>query len=78
MIDQAKIEKIIYLIEHSGLDPTIREILIRDLKTEGLTDFLKEQIHAYCVQGLKILDEKMNSAVRDLENKNSDNNSQAA
>ncbi|MEK7617905.1 MAG: hypothetical protein AAB410_02060 [Patescibacteria group bacterium] len=77
MTDQAKIEKIIYLIEHSGLDPTIQEILIRDLKTEGLTDFLKEQIHVYCVQGLKILDEKMNSAVRDLENKKQDNSSQA-
>ncbi len=62
-----KIQKIIYLIEQSPLDQTIKSILIRDLKTEGLTDFLREQIKAYCVEGMKELDEKISQAKKILE-----------
>ena len=40
----ADVNNIIYLIEQSALDQTIKDILIRDLQSEGLTDFLKEQI----------------------------------
>ena len=38
-----KIQNIIHLIQQSPLDQTIKDILIRDLEAEGLTDFLKEQ-----------------------------------
>ncbi len=62
-----KIKNIIYLIEQSPLDETIKEILIRDLKTEGLTDFLKEQIKAYCTEGIKQLDERIEQAKEDLQ-----------
>ncbi len=62
------IQDIIHLIEKSALDQTIKEILIRDLQTEGLTDFLREQIKAYCLEGIKAMDEQMASAKATLEN----------
>lgn len=63
----ANIENIIHLIQQSDLDQTIKDILIRDLQAEGLTDFLKEQIKAYCMAGIKVLDEKMAEAKQQLE-----------
>ncbi len=57
-----KAEKIIHLIQISDLDQTIKDILIRDLQTEGLTDFLKEQIKAYCLEGIKKNDERIEEA----------------
>ncbi len=62
-----KLEKIIHLIEQSALDRTIKDILIRDLQNDGLTDFLREQIKAYCFEGMKQLDEKMKAAREALE-----------
>ncbi len=62
-----KIEKIIHLIQSSPLDQTIKDILIRDLQAEGLTDFLKEQIRVYCLEGLKQLDAQMEEAKQALE-----------
>lgn len=62
-----KIQNIIHLIKESPLDPTIQEILIRDLQNEGLTDFMREQIRAYCLEGIKILDEKIAAAKKHLE-----------
>ncbi len=64
---EEKIQKVINLIEQSPLDQTIKDILIRDLKDEGLTDFLREQIKAYCLEGIKELDEKMVQAKKILE-----------
>lgn len=52
-----KIKSIIDLINQSPLDDTIKSILIRDLESEGLTDFLREQIKAYCLEGIKELEE---------------------
>ena len=57
---------IIHLIEQSALDQTIKDILIRDLKSDGLTDFLKEQIKAYCFDGLKTIDAKIEEAKKTL------------
>lgn len=59
---EEKLQKIIHLIEESDLDQTIKDILIRDLQTEGLTDFLREQIKAYCLEGIKRLDVKIEEA----------------
>ena len=64
-----KIQNIIHLIERSDLDQTIKDILIRDLQTEGLTDFLREQIRAYCLEGLQKLDAQLELAKHDLESK---------
>jgi hypothetical protein len=57
-----KIQNIIHLIQQSPLDQTIKDILIRDLQTEGLTDFLREQIKAYCLEGIKLIDAQMEEA----------------
>ena len=62
-----KIQKIVNLIQESELDQTIKDILIRDLQTEGLSDFLREQIRAYCLEGLKAIDEKRAEAQKVLE-----------
>lgn len=53
------IQTIIELIQQSPLDQTVKDILIRDLKNEGLTDFLKEQIKAYCDEGIEKLDKQI-------------------
>jgi hypothetical protein len=68
-----KVQNIIYLIEQSELDQTIKDILIRDLQTDGLTDFLREQIKAYCVEGLKQIDERMEKAKQSLEQSSNQN-----
>jgi hypothetical protein len=47
------IKDIIELIKASELDETIKAILIRDLESEGLTEFLREQIKSYCLEGIK-------------------------
>jgi hypothetical protein len=62
-----KIQKIVHLIQQSDLDQTIKDILIRDLQTEGLTDFLREQIKAYCLEGIKRLDVQIEEAREALE-----------
>lgn len=69
---EEKIEKIIHLIQQSDLDQTIKDILIRDLQSEGLTDFLREQIKAYCLEGIKQLDAQLEEAKKALE-QNSEN-----
>jgi hypothetical protein len=68
-----KVEDIIYLIQQSSLDQTIKDILIRDLKAEGLTDFLREQILSYCSEGLKIIDKKLTEAKKSLEEQTQQN-----
>jgi len=70
---EEKIQNIIHLIKKSELDETIKDILIRDLKSEGLTDFLREQIKAYCLEGLKKIDEQTEKAKQTLEQSSSQN-----
>ena len=62
-----KIQKVVNLIQQSDLDQTIKDILNRDLQTEGLTDFLREQIKAYCLEGIKRLDVQIEDARKALE-----------
>lgn len=64
---EEKIQKIVDLVQQSELDQTIKDILIRDLQTDGLNDFLKEQIRAYCLESIKALDEKIEEAKKILE-----------
>lgn len=45
-----KLQKIIEFVKNSDLDETIKGILIRDLESEGITEFLKEQVLAYCAR----------------------------
>ncbi len=62
-----KIQNIVHLIQKSDLDQTIKDILIRDLQTDGLNDFLREQIRAYCLENIKLIDESMEKAKKALE-----------
>ena len=72
-----KLQDIIYLIEQSELDQTIKDILIRDLQAEGLTEFLREQIKAYCVEGMKRIDDRIAAAKQVLETNNQNSNPSA-
>ena len=65
-----KIQKITHLIQISELDQTIKDILIRDLAADGLTDFMREQIKAYCLEGLKKIDAEIEEAKKLLEEQN--------
>ncbi len=68
-----KTQKIIALIQSSPLDQTIKEILVRDLENEGLTDFLREQIKAYCLDGIEKNNQKIEEAKKILEEENQEN-----
>lgn len=59
MYTQEDLETLIHLIEVSELDKTIKDILIRDLRSEGLTDFLAEQIKVYCAEAIDKNDERV-------------------
>lgn len=59
MNDTINIQKVIEIIEQSDLDSTIKDILIRDLKSEGLTEFLREQIIAYCDKAISLIDDRL-------------------
>jgi hypothetical protein len=61
-----KLQKIINLVKNSELDETIKNILIRDLSNEGLNDFLKEQIKAYCLAEIRKIDAEMEDIQRIL------------
>jgi len=61
-----RLQNIIHLIKKSPLDQTIKDILIRDLKTEGLTDFMREQIKAYCLEGMQKIDVQIEEAKKFL------------
>ena len=68
-----KITKIVELIQASELDQTIKDILIRDLQSEGLTDFLKEQIKAYCLEGIQKSTARIEEAKQVLEGSGTEN-----
>lgn len=59
MNDKINIQEIIDIINNSDLDTTIKDILIRDLKSEGLTEFLREQIIAYCDKAIELIDKRL-------------------
>lgn len=65
------IKTIIELIQQSPLDQTVKDILIRDLQKDGLTDFLKEQINAYCDEGISKIDKQIEEAERTLNTQTS-------
>jgi hypothetical protein len=55
-------EDLIAIVEKSDLDQTIKHILVRDIKNEGVNDFLLEQVIAYCDNAIEVL-EKQNPPV---------------
>ena len=66
-----KLQKVIQLVQSSTLDQTIKDILIRDLTTEGLegNEFLKEQIKAYCLSEVSKIDVEIEQVKKILEEK---------
>lgn len=61
-------QNVVYLIQQSDLDQTIKDILIRDLGKDGLTEFLAEQIRAYCLDAIKQSNDRIESARKTLLN----------
>ncbi len=66
-----KLQKVIQLVQNSQLDQTIKDILIRDLQTEGLENnaFLKEQVKAYCLSEIQKIDAEMEVVMQILDEK---------
>lgn len=48
-------EDLINIVQKSDLDPTIKDILVRDIQNEGVNEFLLEQVIAYCENALEEL-----------------------
>jgi hypothetical protein len=67
MDETHKIGLLMYLISSSDLDQTIKDILVRDLQDQGLTDYMREQIKAYCLEGLRKMDVQTEEAKKILE-----------
>jgi hypothetical protein len=78
MTDAQKIEAICELIQASELDDTIKNILMRDLQTEGLTEFSREQIKAYCLDTIKNATEQIEMAKKALDGTDEDSLPKAA
>ena len=57
MDQKITVEELVRVIEESDLDPTIKSILIRDVRNEGVTEFLLEQVIAYCDNAAKYFEE---------------------
>jgi hypothetical protein len=53
-------EKLIKIVQESDLDPTIKDILIRDISNEGVNDFLVEQVIAYCDNAIAVIKQSIN------------------
>ncbi|HYF05857.1 MAG TPA: hypothetical protein VEA59_06845 [Patescibacteria group bacterium] len=60
--DPQTIEDVCFLIDCSTLDQTLKDILIRDIKANGIDDFTREQVLAYCDKVEKQLDERVKRA----------------
>ncbi len=52
-------EELISIVEKSELDPTIKNILIRDITNEGVNKFLLEQVIAYCENAIAVLKDRL-------------------
>ena len=53
-------DELIKIVQKSELDPTIKNILIRDIRNEGVNEFLLEQVIAYCDNAIESLKGKLN------------------
>ncbi len=62
-------KKVIALVQKSDLDQTIKDILVRDLSQDGLNDFMKEQIKAYCLSEIEKIDAEIEEVKKILDEK---------
>lgn len=67
MQDTVNIQEVIDIIEQSDLDRTIKDILIRDLKSEGLNEFMREQLVAYCDKAIDLIDKRLAESNQKVE-----------
>lgn len=63
------LKKVIALVQKSDLDQTIKDILVRDLSQDGLNDFMKEQIKAYCLSEIEKIDAEIEEVKKILDEK---------
>jgi hypothetical protein len=47
--------ELIQIVQKSDLDETIKKILVRDIQSEGVNEFLIEQVIAYCDNAIEIM-----------------------
>ena len=59
MKDKITAQELIQLVEQSELDQTIKDILIRDIRSEGVNEFLVDQVLAYCDNAIEIINKKL-------------------
>ena len=59
MEEKISVEELVSLVNKSDLDPVIKDILVRDIQKEGVSDFLVEQVLAYCDKTIETLKQKM-------------------
>lgn len=52
-------EELIQLVQKSDLDATIKGILIRDIRNEGVNEFLIDQVIAYCDNAIGIINQRL-------------------
>ena len=59
MEEKISVEELVSLVNKSDLDPVIKDILVRDIQKEGVSDFLFVQVLAYCDKTIETLKQKM-------------------
>ncbi len=62
MKEKITAEELVSIVEKSTLDQTLKQILIRDIKAEGVNDFYIDQVMAYCENAIEALKDKSNPA----------------
>ena len=60
MKDTITVEELVAIVEKSTLDQTLKDILIRDIKAEGVSEFYIDQVLAYCENAIAALKDKVN------------------
>lgn len=58
MKEKITTEELIAIVEKSTLDQTLKDILIRDIRKEGVSDFYIDQVLAYCENAVAVLNDK--------------------
>ena len=54
-----KVSDLILILKKSELDQTIKDILIRDIQAQGVSQFYVDQVVAYCDNAIAVLKDKL-------------------
>lgn len=59
MKNKITVEELIGIVKASTLDQTLKDILIRDIRKEGVNEFYIDQVLAYCENAIAVLKDKL-------------------